>query len=552
MLTKLAVKNFAIIEELTLDFENNLTVITGETGAGKSILLGALELILGKRANHSVILNQNEKCLVEAYFSTPKHSRVNEILTANDIEIFSDIIIRREISPNGRSRAFINDTPTKLELLQEVGSLLVDMHRQFDNYELLRPTEQLLFLDHYLQLDEERTLFQTNFETYRKLHKELQSEIELANKAKAEKDYLEFVWNEIDELQLSESKIEDWTQKLELLENAQYIKMSLLEAVQVIQNSEPSVIEKLKETSKNLGQFSSASAAISSLHERITTVIEELKDISTDLEIEEENVTADEEQQQDISEKVDLANKLLHKHNVQTSSELLAIGNTFEKKLNQIESSSHTIEILSKKVSDIFDKCKIQSEKISKKRVKGMKKFSQDLNTLLPNLGFVNAQFDITHSFCELSLNGIDEINFLFDANNVGKLSEMRKSISGGEMSRIMLAIKSLLANQSEMPCLLFDEIDTGISGETALKVGRILQQLSKGHQVISITHLPQIAAKANHHLFVSKEEKLGKQLTQVKKLSTIEREKTIAKMLSGKNKSKSALLAAKDLLHNN
>ncbi len=552
MLTKLAVKNFAIIEELTIDFENNLTVITGETGAGKSILLGALELILGKRANHSVILNQEEKCFVEAYFNTPKHSQVNEILEKNDIEIFSDIIIRREISPNGRSRAFINDTPAKLELLQEVGGWLVNMHRQFDSYELLLPSEQLFLLDSYLQIGEERQLFQNNFDTYKKLKKELLAEIELANKAKAEKDYLEFVWNEIDELQLSENKIEAWIQKLELLENAQSIKISLLQAVQIIQNSDPSLIEKLQELTKNIGTFRNASPTIASLHDRIASVIEELKDIATELEIEENTISTDEEKRQTINEKVELANKLLHKHDVQTSTDLIAIGNHFEEKLNRIESSNQTIETLTQKVSVLLEKCKAQAEKISKKRVKGLKEFSKELNTRLPHLGFNNAQFEISHSFCELSSHGIDEISFLFDANNVGKLAELRNSISGGEMSRIMLAIKSLLANRTEMPCLIFDEIDTGISGETALKVAGILKELSSQHQVVSITHLPQIAAKADHHLFVSKDDTSGRQQTKVKNLSTVEREEAIAKMLSGKSKSKSALLAAKDLLNNN
>jgi DNA repair protein RecN (Recombination protein N) len=552
MLEKLHIKNFAIIEEITLEFKNNLSVITGETGAGKSILLGALELILGKRAQHSDILNKEEKCTVEATFSIAKNASVNELLIGNDIEVYSDLIIRREINANGRSRSFLNDTPVKLELLILAGNHIVDMHRQFDNYELLQQDEQLKLIDTFLQLNEERSNYQNSFNQYQKVSKLLEENKEDTKRAKSEQDYLEFVWQELNELPLADNNIEDWTNELELLENAQNIKATLHQSANILQHNEQSLISSLQQISKETGQFANLSEDINSIQSRLLSSIEELKDIAAEIEIQQSSINTDEEHLRKLSDKLELANKLLHKHNAQSTVELLEIKQQFQLKLEKINNSDTALNRLTEQKTLLENKCDSEAKKLSKKRVKGILRFSKEINDLLPNLGFVNASFEIQHSFTETRLNGIDEISFLFDANGIGKLTELRKSISGGEMSRIMLAIKSLLAHSSDMPCMIFDEIDTGISGETALKIGGVIKELAKKHQVICISHLPQIAAKANQHLYIFKESDNTIQQTKAKYLTAGEKVEAIAKMLSGKNNSQSAILAAKELLGDN
>ncbi len=552
MLLKLFIKNFAIIDEIALSFENNLSVITGETGAGKSILLGALELILGKRANHSVILNKEEKCIVEAVFNASENQKLSDILLKNEIEVYPELIIRREISPNGRSRAFLNDTPVKVEDLEQIGKLLVDMHRQFDSYEILHTNEQLYIIDDFLQLNEERNNYQSHYKEYKKLETDLNSKKEFAVKAKAEQDYLEFVWNELNDLKIENNEVEDWSTELNLLENAQSIKDTLGSSLQSLFNNEQSIISALQTISKEIGTYTALSNEIESIYSRIQSTIEELKDISTEIEIQESNTNSDQEALSILQEKVNLANHLMHKHNASNTKELIAIRNQFEEKINEIHAVDIDLDNIENKLNNTRTKCLQQSEKLSKKRVSGIKKFKKEINNILPDLGFTNALFEVQHSFGDMSKNGIDEIHFLFDANNIGQLQELKKSISGGEMSRLMLAIKSSLAHTSSMPCMIFDEIDTGISGETAVKVGGVLKTLSNKHQVISITHLPQIASQANQHLHVYKEMVNKRQSTLVKSLSKEERIEEIAKMLSGKQNSKSAILAAKELLGNN
>lgn len=549
MLLKLVVKNFAIIDELSIDFDNNLSVITGETGAGKSILLGALELILGKRANHSVILNKDEKCVVEAVFEVASSSKINTILSLKEFEVFSDLILRREINPNGRSRAFINDTPAKIEDLESIGGLLVDMHRQFDNYELLQPIEQLYIIDDFLQLNEERNNYTASFKEFAKLSREYELKKQEVINAKAEQDYLQFVFNEIEELQLKSNEIESWSNQLNLLENAQSIKENLLISADQLRNNEQSIIGALQNIAKETGAHANISTELEEIYNRLNSTIEELKDISAEIEIQEEQISTDPEQLNIISEKVELANKLLLKHNAQNTEELISIRDSFADKLENINRSDSDISSLHSQIDLLKNKCTSESEKLSKKRISGIKKFIKQVNKTLPELGFVKAKFDIQHSFKDMNLQGIDDLKFLFDANNTGKLQELRKAISGGEMSRIMLIIKSLLAHTTDMPCMIFDEIDTGISGETALKVGKVLQDLSAKHQVISITHLPQIAAQAKQHLFVYKDMQKETNFTSIKKLSETERVEAIAQMLSGKQGSETAKLAAKELM---
>lgn len=552
MLCNLVINNFAIIDELSIDFENNLTVITGETGAGKSILLGALELVLGKRANHSVILNKEKKCSIEATFKVKKSSQVNDLLQQKEFEVFDDLIIRREISPNGRSRSFINDTPAKLEDLQLLGLHIIDLHKQFDSYELLQSVEQLNLLDTFLQLIEERAHYTATYTAYQDLSKELATKKENASKAKAEEDYLNFIYDEIVNLQLEKNTIEDWSNKYTLLENAQSIKETFLSAVYQISNSEPSIIEVLQSITKELEQHAGASKEIESLLDRLQSTTEELKDISAEFEIQETQIEHDDSKLTDLSANLELSNKLLLKHNVQSTADLIAIRENLSDQLENANRLTVDITDLEQKQKSLEAKCHEQAKQISKKRIEGSKQFVLAMNKLLPKLGFMNAIFDVEHNFTELGINGIDSIDFLFDANNRDSLQTLRKAVSGGEMSRIMLAIKSLLANKSDMPCLIFDEIDTGISGETALKVGRTLKELGRNHQVICITHLAQIAAHGKQHFYVQKVNRKKSGQTSVRRLNEFDRVEVLAQMLSGTPKSDHALQTAQELLESN
>ena len=553
MLQRLYIKNFAIINELQQEWDHQLTTITGETGAGKSILLGAVELILGNRADHSVILNKDEKCIVEAQFNVPKSSKINTLLQERDFEVFDDLIIRREINPNGRSRSFINDTPAKLEDLSTIGHQLIDLHRQFDNYELLHRNEQLSIVDTYLLLNEERKNYTHTFSKYKSLKKDLETKLEESKNAKAEQDYLQFISDEIGALNLKENIIEDWETNLHLLENAQQIKEVLLSGAELLSNSDQSIIDALNSLHKEIQTYSESTKEIKDLSVRLQSTIEELKDISAELEIQECNINTDEEQLELITEKLESANKLLLKHSVKSTEELMSFHDAISDKLLTITNFDKDINELQQEV-DVLEACaKAEAEKLSKKRLKGIKTFVNQLNELLPELGFINAKFEIQHSFKEIDITGIDDIEFRFDANNTGHLQPIIKAISGGEMSRVMLIIKYLMAHSAEMPCMIFDEIDTGISGEIALKVGNLLRELATKHQVISITHLPQIAAKAHHHLFVYKE--VGgdkKQFTNIKKLQKKERVSAIAEMLSGNKDSTTAMKTASELLSMN
>lgn len=554
MLQKLYIKNFAIIKELHQDWKDNLTIITGETGAGKSILLGAVELILGNRLDHTSILNKDEKCIIEAHFKIAEKASVNKILIQKEFEVFDELIIRREINPAGRSRAFINDTPARLEDLAKIGKHLINLHRQFDNYDLLQRGEQMAILDDYLQLNDYRANYQKTFADLNKAQKELSSLTAEAQKAKAEQDYMQFVFDEIDELQLKGNEIESWESKLLLLENAQQIKEQMLNSADVLINNEQSVVDSLQVISKELKNYTDSADEIKSISERLVSAIEELKDIATELEIQESNISTDEEELQIITERLEKANKLLLKHSATNTAELIKLRDEFSEKLLSITTIGGNMAAASSRVDLLTSQAKIEAEKLSKKRVKGIKQFMKAVNAMLPDLGFTNAKFDIEHSFKEMSNNGIDEIEFQFDANNTGTLQPIVKAISGGEMSRVMLIIKSLLAHSSEMPCMIFDEIDTGISGETALKVGGVLKELANKHQVISITHLPQIAAQADQHLFVYKkaDTKKNDQQTSIRELEKEERVQIIAEMLSGKRDSDSATRAAQDLLQRN
>lgn len=554
MLQKLYIKNFAIINELHQEWDDNLTIITGETGAGKSILLGAVELILGNRLDHSSILNKEEKCVIEAQFKISEFSHINKILLEKEFEVYDELIIRREINPAGRSRSFINDTPARLEDLSTIGKSLISLHRQFENYDLLQRTEQIAIIDDYLLLNEEKLNYQNTFVELSHEKKKLFSLTENAKKAKAEQDYLQFVFDEIEELQLQGSEIENWESRLNLLENAQQIKEQLLNSADILLNNDQSIIEALQLITKELKNYAHTSKEIDAISQRLVSSIEELKDIATELEIQESNISTDEEELQITTDRLEKANKLLLKHNSTSTNDLIKLREEFSEKLLSITNLDGDITRITNKVTILSARAKSESEKLSKKRVKGIKKFMEAVNKMLPELGFMNAKFDVEHSFKEMSKTGIDEIDFRFDANNTGKLQPIVKAISGGEMSRVMLIIKSLLAHSTEMPCMIFDEIDTGISGETALKVGGVLKALALKHQVISITHLPQIAAQAQQHLFVFKqaETKKGGQQTNIRKLNHKERIEIIAEMLSGKKDSDTAIKAAKDLLKSN
>lgn len=362
MLQKLYIKNFAIINEIQLEFQKGLSIITGETGAGKSILLGALELILGQRADHTVVLNPSEKCIVEAQFQTNENALINQYLQQNDFEVFHDIIIRREINANGRSRAFINDSPARLEDLATISQYLVDLHRQFDNYDLLQKNEQLAIIDDYLSLNKERENFQQQYQQLLRVQQELQEKSLAAKNAKAEQDYLQFIFEEIDALQLRGNEIEEWEQELSILENAQEIKDILLQGADLLRHNEQAILDKLQILAKRIKQYAHLSSELGDLDNRLNSSIEELKDISTELEIQESKLNTDDERIFYLREKLELANKLLLKHQLSDTQGLIAFGEEISNKLFAITTIDSNIEELQNQHSLLKNTCASSSQ----------------------------------------------------------------------------------------------------------------------------------------------------------------------------------------------
>lgn len=551
MLRQLSIKNYAIIEELEISFSEKLTTITGETGAGKSILMGALSLILGERADSSVLYNKEEKCFVEGHFEIGKYL-LEDFFQKYELDYEHLTAIRREITPNGKSRAFINDTPVTLDILKALSEQLVDVHSQHEMLDLNTASFQLMVIDSLAKQESLLQGYQKKFRKYQMDHSDLQRLMEQNKKSQTELDYFHFQFNELSDANLKEEEQKELEQELTTLNNSEEIKKILISAVAGLSENEMSVNNKLRAINSSLHTIKKFNPRLDALCERMQSSWIDLEDVTNELEAIEQSTVYDETKIEEITERLDLIYRLEKKHNVPAISQLLEIKTELDKKINSITSLADEIADVEKKMSLWKKELTEMASKISENRKKQIPKFEKQVHVLLHEVGMPYAQLKVKQeTLDEIHPSGMDRIQILFASNKGSDFQEIRKIASGGELSRLMLSIKSLIADTTALPTLIFDEIDTGVSGEVAFKVGHLLEKLSDAHQVISITHLPQIAGKGDFHFVVFKEIQNKRTVTKVKKLSALERVVEIAKMIGGEKPSDAALKSAKELIEN-
>lgn len=550
MLTSLSIKNFALIEQLTINFSKGFSVITGETGAGKSILLGALGMVLGKRADLSSLKDKEQKCVVEAVFDL-SNFQLNSFFKENDIDYEEQTIIRREILPSGKSRAFVNDTPINVAELQLLGEYLIDIHSQNQTRELSNESYQFQIID---AVSDNFALIQS-YQNILKIYKKNQSDLskskdQLAQSQK-EQDYHLFLLNELEQANLLKINQQELEEELDELNNVEFLKENIQKSLQISQDDQYGAINSLKEIKSILQKLSDASAKCKPLFERIDSVLIEVVDVVSELENAKEQMIDDPERRNDLNEILQKVYDLQKKHQVNTIQELLEIEKNLADQVSNSLDLENKIQKLEIEIEENVDQLNAFAENISNRRKAQIPNLVTRLEDILKELGMPNAQFkfEITDSKSFLE-QGKDELQLLFSANKGSDFGLMKKVASGGEMSRIMLAIKSVLAAYNHLPTIIFDEIDTGVSGEIANKMAVIMKELSSNMQVMSITHLPQIASKGIEHFKVFKHTIGENTISEIKKLSYDERVLEIAEMLSGKDPSDSAINHAKSLLN--
>lgn len=550
MLTSLSIQNYALINQLSIDFNRGLSIITGETGAGKSILLGALGLVLGNRADSSTLKDQTKKCIVEAQLSISSYN-LNPFFESVDLDYEAETIIRREILPSGKSRAFVNDTPVTLAVLNQLKTKLIDVHSQHQTMQLSDTNFQFSILDVLSKNDQKIASYQRGLRQLTIYRRELQELETKQREANQQYDYNLHLYNELIDSKLKEDEQADLEERIEKLNNVEDIKLNLSEALALGVNDEIGIQNLLNSVENNLQKIAPFSKEYEKLSERITSVKIEFDDIVSELENTSENVESNPNELEELNDRLQLVYNLQKKHYVNTISELLVIQEELRAKVDQVENAEEIINQKQAQIDTVSKKLDEVAAMISLARNKVIPKLQKQLEYLLSELGMPNARFSITTTETEnYYTNGKDSLAFLFSANKGGSFGELKKVASGGELSRIMLSIKKVLSGNTQLPTILFDEIDTGVSGEVSNKIAAIMQQMSENMQVITITHLPQIAAKGNQHYKVYKEEINGVTTTNLKQLSEDERIVEIAEMLSGKNISDSAITHAKELLN--
>ncbi len=550
MLKKLQIFNYAIIDEVGIDFSKSLNVITGETGAGKSILMGALSLILGDRADTSVLLDRDKKCVIEGIFSADNNQNINSFLRENDLDAEDELVIRREIGANGKSRAFVNDTPVNLEQLRVLSSFMVDLHRQFDTLSLGESNFQREVIDALANHNNLLNEFQQQYQQLISAKKELHLLQETKSQFIKEFDYNKFLFDELEKENYKENELEELDTELKLLNNSEGIKSVLSKAYLDLKESEQPIVQQLKSLSNQLQHFSELHPGLSSIVQRLQSAQIELQDIAEEIDQVNDRVNYDPKRIEEINERISGGYKLMKKHGVKKTNDLLHIQYALAGKLKSVLDIDDDISNKEKEVAGLLFNTNKLAEHISSNRHKQIKPLEEKVDRLLTQVGMPNARLRVQLQKTELGHYGIDNIEFLFDANKSNKFEPVRKVASGGELSRLMLCIKSLVAESIDLATMIFDEIDTGISGEAAKQVGIILKGLSKRRQVICITHQPQIAGKADAHYFVYKEIKGEAIKTSIKLLTHDERIISIAKMLSGEKPTAAALQNAKEMVN--
>ena len=552
MLKRLAISNYALIDNLDITFSNDLNILTGETGAGKSIILGALSLILGQRAEGKYFFNQQKKCVIEGIFLVSGF-HLTDFFQDNDLDYEPETLLRREISADGKSRAFINDTPVNLATLKKLGEKLIDIHSQHATLEINDEDFQLLVIDTIAANQDILNTYNSTFKTYKRTQSRLKEMIIQSDKSKADIDYFQFQFDELEKANLSEHELAQLEQELDILIHSEEIKRSLLTAIDILSESDSAVITQLKEASISLGTAEKYNTEIRGLNERINSSLIEVKDILAEIESIEQKSFIDDTRMETINERLNVIYSLQKKHRVSSNIELIRIREELSNKLSSIVFADEDIEKLKLEHENLHAQLLEISGELHRSRMASIPKVEESVKATLQDVGMPNAVLQINNERLpdgKFDLNGIDQIKFLFSANKGQAPLPMNKVASGGELSRLMLSIKSLIAVHTALPTIIFDEIDTGISGEVALKVGNIMEKLSENMQVIAITHLPQIAARGNSHYTVYKDEQSEITYTNIHKLNSEERIMEIAKMLSGNNPGESAIMNAKELLN--
>ena len=554
MLQKLHIQNYAIIDEIAVDFSGRLNIITGETGAGKSILMGALSLILGERADNAALLNREKKCVIEGHFTTTGKKDIQHFFTANDLDAEEELVIRREIAVNGKSRAFVNDTPVNLEQLRQLSAMLVDLHQQFDTLALGETGFQREVLD---ALAGNAALLQQYQQVYYQWQQGSRALLALQDQKTqfaAVYDYNKFLFDELAEAGFKENELEDLDNELKLLSNAEGIKGALSAVSYQLNEGEQPLVQELKRLLQQLQPYSSLHPSLPDLLQRLQSAQIELADIADEVAHINGHVQYDARRIEQLSDRIAVGYKLLKKHGVKDTAELLQVQLQLSDKLQAVLNIDDAIAAKEKETEALFATAQDRAAQLSKNRKKQIKPLEEKVNALLHQVGMPNARLKADmQSPAATVLNGYgaDKIDFLFDANKSNRFEPIRKVASGGELSRLMLCIKSLVAQSLDLPTLIFDEIDTGISGEAAKQVGIIMKALAAQRQVISITHQPQIAGKADAHFFVYKEIKADAIKTNIRLLTQDERITTIARMLSGEKPTAAALENAREMLGN-
>lgn len=549
MIKSLLIKNYALIQHLKMDPSAHFNTLTGETGAGKSIILGALGLLLGNRADTKVLFEEDKKCVIEGTFEI-SNLNLSEHFESLELDYQDETIIRREISSTGKSRAFINDTPVTLGVMKSVSNFLVDIHSQRDTYLLGEVSYQLRMFDGYAQngslLDEYRVCYKT----YKKHESEYLILKEQAEELNKESDYNHFLLEELDKAALKKGEQEALEEELQIIEHAEEIKSKLFECQEIMENSEFSTNSGLQQVFRNIGQISVIAEHFEPLKSRLESCVHELADITKEIENESNKVDFDQNRQEEVQERLGLLFQLLQKHHVNSEDELIELRENLRIKVDKVLNMDDELTSAKEQLDKLDAELKGFGTKLTASRVTILKSFKIELELLLKKLAMPFANIDIHHEAITPAENGMDKITLLFSANAGVSPNELKNVASGGEFSRLMFSIKYMLAGKTSLPSIIFDEIDTGVSGEIAMNMVSMMKEMASRHQVLVITHLPQIAASGDEHYFVYKENENGRSNSKIKKLLPQEREEEIAKMIGGDHPSTVALENARELLN--
>ena len=550
MLKRLSISNYALIDQLEIHFEQGLTIITGETGAGKSIILGALALILGERADSSSIRDKERKTVVEASFDI-KDYNLKPFFDNNELDYYDgELIARREINPNGRSRAFVNDGVVALTTLRELMTHLVDIHSQHSNMLLSRPAFQLSILDNIAAHDDDLKEYQQLYNRFRDTERQLNDLRDNLSRNRSEEDYLRFQLNQLQEIALQPGEDDELEQQQRRLANASSLKEDLWKVSNMLNGEEQSLIDQLREVQATLANAEQNLSDIEGMGQRVNNSLIDLKDIAQSVAMIEETLSDDPAMLQQVEDRLNTIYSLERKHGVKTVNELLALQQDYESKLSNFDCSEERIAQMEQLLSSQRQEASTLAVKISSARKKAAKQFISTLQPLAQNLGMKNLSFDINFKLAELNFTGCDSVEFLFAFNKNQDLMPVKDTASGGEISRLMLCIKSVIARSMNLPTIIFDEVDTGVSGEIANRIGDMMGDIARHIQVIAITHLPQVAAHGTSHLRVFKTDTATSTTTSVQHLSDDEHVTEIARMLSGNEINQAALDNARVLIN--